>query len=89
MGDLRTGTPPQLARAADGPVRMTTLDYSVWLHRPTQADDWVLFDLRPAGNGGARGLTYGVVFDREQRQVASLAMELLLRDQADPQSSHR
>jgi acyl-CoA thioesterase II len=83
MGDLRTGTPPRVARAADAPVQMTTLDYSLWLHRATPADEWILFDLRAAGNGGARGLTYGVVFDAGHRQVASLAMELLLRDQPD------
>ncbi|HEX9504892.1 MAG TPA: acyl-CoA thioesterase domain-containing protein [Acidimicrobiia bacterium] len=81
MGDLRTGHPPRLARGSELPVRMTTLDYSVWLHRRFRADEWLLFDLKAAGNGGARGLTYGIVHDEHGGQAASFTMELLLRDQ--------
>jgi acyl-CoA thioesterase II len=59
---------------------MTSIDYAVWFRQPCRADDWLLYDLRPAGNGGARGLTVGTVHDTSGRHVASLAMELLLRD---------
>ncbi len=79
MGDLRTGNPLLMARADDGEVQMTSLDYSVWFHRPVRADEWLLFDIRAGGNGGARGLSHGVVHDSEGVHVASFAMELLLR----------
>ena len=84
MGDLRTAGPPLAARADERPVRMTSLDYALWFHRPTRADGWLLFDLRPGGNGGARGLTYGVVHDAGGVQAASLAMELMLRVRSSP-----
>lgn len=79
MGDLRTHAPPRAASTLDGEVQMTSLDYSMWFHRDASADGWHLFDLRPGGNGGARGLTHGLVHSSEGLQVASFAMELLMR----------
>ena len=78
MGDLRTGSPPRVAMASQSAIRMTSLDYSMWFRSASVADRWMLFDLRPGGNGGARGLTHGVVYT-EGGQVASFAMEMLLR----------
>jgi acyl-CoA thioesterase-2 len=79
MGDLRTGDAPLAAKSADGEVFMTSLDYSTWFHRPTRADAWSLFDLRPGGNGGARGLALGLVHGVDGAQSASFTMELLMR----------
>ncbi len=78
MGDLRTGSPPRIAMTTGEPSRMTSLDYSMWFVGPSVADDWMMFDLRPGGNGGGRGLTVGVVQGR-QGQMATMAMELLFR----------
>ena len=63
-------------------VFMTSLDYSTWFHRPIRADAWSLFDLRPGGNGGARGLALGLVHGVDGAQSASFTMELLMRPRA-------
>jgi acyl-CoA thioesterase II len=78
MGDLRTGSPPRVAMASQSAIRMTSLDYSMWFRSVAVADRWMRFDLRPGGNGGGRGLTHGLVH-AEHGQVASFAMEMLLR----------
>ncbi len=78
MGDLRTGSPPRAALAAARHVRMASLDYSMWFRSAVVADRWMLFDLRPGGNGGGRGLTQGIVH-AENGQVASFATELKFR----------
>lgn len=83
MGDLRTGSPPRVAMASQSPIRMTSLDYSMWFRTAAVADRWMLFDLRPGGNGGARGLTHGLVH-ADHGQVASFAMEMLLRQVRSP-----
>lgn len=83
MGDLRTGSPPRVAMTSQSPIQMTSLDYSMWFRGVAVADRWMLFDLHPGGNGGARGLTYGLVH-AAQGQVASFAMEMLLRQVGQP-----
>lgn len=85
MGDLRTGGPPRMARSGsaawtDGALMMTSIDYAMWFRRPALADQWLLFDLRAAGNSGARGLTTATIHDAQGRQVASYAMEMLMRE---------
>jgi acyl-CoA thioesterase II len=85
IGDLRTGYPPREAMTLGGDVSMTSLDYSIWCRGSVPAGGWLLFDLRPSGNGGARGLTQGYVFGGGE-QVASFAMEMLLRP-IDPLSN--
>ena len=78
MGDLRTGSPPRTAAGITTHVRMTTLDYSMWFRGSAVADRWMLFDLRPGGNGGGRGLTQGTVH-AGNGHVASYGTELKFR----------
>jgi acyl-CoA thioesterase II len=59
-----------------------SLDHAVWFHRPFRADEWLLFDVGPLSNHGARGLAAGTMHDRDGVLVASLAQEALLRDAA-------
>jgi acyl-CoA thioesterase-2 len=86
MGDLQTVFPllATLGTNDFGDHAIASLDYAVWFHRPARADEWLLYDLRPSGNAGARGLTYAVVHDAAGRHVASFAMELLLRRRESP-----
>ncbi|WP_372405518.1 acyl-CoA thioesterase [Streptomyces luteireticuli] len=57
----------------------SSIDHSVWIHRPFRADDWLLCaNETPAASGG-RGLVLGRVFGRDGRLVATLAQEGLLR----------
>ena len=56
-----------------------SLDHAIWFHRPFRADDWLLFDLDGHGVANSRGLSFGRVFDRSGRHVASIAQEALGR----------
>jgi len=56
-----------------------SLDHAVWLHVPARADEWLLFDVHPMRNAGARGLAHGTMRDQRGVLVASIAQEALLR----------
>ena len=43
-----------------------SLDHAVWFHRPARADDWLLMDITCHSVMGARGLSFGHVFDRQR-----------------------
>jgi acyl-CoA thioesterase-2 len=57
-----------------------SLDHAVWFHRPTRADEWLLIDMSCHSVMGARGLSFGHVFDTAGCHVASIAQEALLRE---------
>lgn len=56
-----------------------SLDHAVWLHCPARADEWLLFDVQPLRNAGARGLAMGTMHTQSGALVASIAQEALLR----------
>src|SRR5262249_5081045 len=56
-----------------------SLDHAVWFHRPFRADEWLLFDVKPSTNYGARGLAQGTFHTRDGVLVASMTQEALLR----------
>lgn len=57
-----------------------SLDHAMWFHRPTRADEWILFSVSPVSNFGARGLAQGSMHTRDGVLVASIMQEALLRD---------
>jgi acyl-CoA thioesterase II len=57
----------------------SSLDHSIWFHRPVRMDDWVLVDLTPVTVSGGRGVYRGAVFDAQGVLVATLAQEALFR----------
>ena len=56
-----------------------SLDHAVWFHRPARADEWLLFEVGPVSNFGARGLARGSFRTADGRLVASISQEALLR----------
>jgi acyl-CoA thioesterase-2 len=56
-----------------------SLDHAVWFHTPARADEWLLFDVQPLRNAGARGLAWGTMHTRTGVLVTSVAQEALLR----------
>ncbi len=56
-----------------------SLDHAVWFHRPTRADEWLLFDMRLQSLQGSRGVAHGTVHNRDGELVATTAQEGLLR----------
>lgn len=70
---------PHGGRWQDPRLQGASLDHAMWFHRPTRADDWLLFDQRVESTGGARGLASGRFFDAGGRLVATCLQEGLMR----------
>jgi acyl-CoA thioesterase-2 len=76
MGPVGAAARPVLR--AD-PMMRASLDHTMWFHRPTRADEWLLYDLESVSVSGGRGLARGTMFDRSGRLVVSVVQEALLR----------
>ncbi|WP_171165629.1 acyl-CoA thioesterase II [Streptomyces sp. I05A-00742] len=57
----------------------SSLDHTVWIHRPFRADEWLLCAHETPAAAGGRGLVLGRVFTRDGTLVATLAQEGLIR----------
>jgi acyl-CoA thioesterase-2 len=64
----------------------SSLDHTVYFHRPTRADDWLFMALEPVSAAGARGVYRGSVHDRAGRLAATLVQENLMRPWQHPPS---
>ncbi|HEX4896262.1 MAG TPA: acyl-CoA thioesterase II [Solimonas sp.] len=61
-------------------MAVASIDHAIWFHRDLRADDWLLYQMESPSAQDARGLTFGKIFDRQGRLVASVAQENLMRD---------
>lgn len=60
-------------------LQTASLDHSVWLHRPTDFNDWHLYVQEAPSTFGGRGLAQGRMYRRDGTLVASMAQEGLMR----------
>jgi len=60
-------------------VQMASLDHALWFHRPFRADEWLLYAMDSPSAQGNRGLSRGIIYDRQGRLVASAAQEGMVR----------
>jgi len=68
------------APPTNGPgLMITSLDHTVWFHRPGRCDDWLLHHTTSPSASDGLGLSQGRIFDRSGRLIASTAQESLLR----------
>jgi acyl-CoA thioesterase-2 len=58
----------------------SSLDHTVYFHRPARADEWMFMALEPVSAAGARGVYRGSVHDRDGRLLATLVQENLMRE---------
>jgi acyl-CoA thioesterase-2 len=56
-----------------------SLDHTVWFHRPTRADRWILADYLPLKAIGGRGVYSGSMHDEDGVLTALVAQEALMR----------
>lgn len=54
---------------------MTSLNHTVWFHRPFRVDEWHLLTQRSSSATGGRGLAHGQVFTQDGTLVSELAQE--------------
>lgn len=60
-------------------MQVTSIDHSMWFHRPFRMDEWLLHAMDSPAAAGARGFNRGSVFTEDGVLVASLAQEGLIR----------
>lgn len=63
----------------EAPFMGASLDHALWFHRDAPPDAWYLHVLDGLGHTGNRGLAFGQVFTADGRHVASVAQEILHR----------
>ncbi|MFC4252475.1 MAG: acyl-CoA thioesterase II [Sinimarinibacterium flocculans] len=59
---------------------IASIDHALWFHRDVRVDDWLLYSMDSPTSQGARGLSRGLVYDRQGRLVASVVQENLMRE---------
>ena len=79
FGPMATALLPHAKAPVDDDIRLTSIDHAIWFHRAVTMDDWLLNDLSTPSGQGARGLSFGRIFTRDGRLVASTAQEGLMR----------
>ena len=58
----------------------TSLDHSIWFHRPVRFDRWHRYTQETAALAGERGMVRGSIHDEEDEiLLASTAQEVLVR----------
>ncbi len=80
---LDTSLYPHGTSIFDQTIQVASLDHSMWFHRPTKLDDWILYTQDSPSASGARGLTRGSLFTRDGVLIASVAQEGLIRKRAN------
>ncbi|MGH3472672.1 MAG: acyl-CoA thioesterase [Nocardioidaceae bacterium] len=60
-------------------VQPASLDHTMWFHRPSRADEWMLYDQHSPSASGGRGFAIGRVYSRDGSLIASVAQEGLVR----------
>jgi acyl-CoA thioesterase-2 len=79
ISDLGVVSSARIPGSASRPLSGASLDHALWLHRPTSANDWLLFSVEPSTNAGRRGLATGTLHIQGGPLVASVAQEAILR----------
>jgi acyl-CoA thioesterase-2 len=67
----------------DPKIQVASLDHALWLHHPPRVDQWLLYAQESPAASNARGLTFGRIFTRDGRLLASVAQEGLIRLRAN------
>jgi acyl-CoA thioesterase-2 len=76
---LSTSLLPHGTNWIDPRLQMASLDHALWFHRPTDMNQWTLYDLDSPSASGARGFTRGSIFSASGTLVASVTQEGLIR----------
>ena len=79
MGLLHVAIRPHIELGKGEPLDTASIDHAIWFHRPARADEWLLHVERSPVSTNGRGLSFGSIFTRDGRLVASVAQEVLVR----------
>jgi acyl-CoA thioesterase II len=59
-----------------GGLATTTINHTMWFHRPGRVDDWFLIEGGPLSTAYARGVALGRVYDTAARHIVSFVQEI-------------
>ena len=76
--NFATLAPHMDGSAAGRRIYVSSLNHSIWFHRPPVADRWMHFDVHSPGGLDGRGLVISRAHDRAGRLVASATQECLM-----------
>lgn len=76
---LSTATLPHRETLNKTRTFYASLDHSLWFHRDFALDDWLLYAMDSPSASESRGLSRGMIYDRQGRLVATVAQEGLMR----------
>jgi acyl-CoA thioesterase-2 len=62
-----------------GTVATTTVNHTMWFHRPLRADEWFVLTSQPLSTAFGRGVALGSAYDGAGRHVASIVQEIYLK----------
>ncbi|SEP18172.1 acyl-CoA thioesterase [Trujillonella endophytica] len=62
-----------------GTVATTSVNHTMWFHRPLLADEWFVLTSQPLSTAHGRGVALGSAYDGEGRHVASIVQEIYLK----------
>ncbi len=74
--DMAVRAHPQ--RIVNGAPTASTLDHSLWIHRPVRFDQWHLYTQDVVAFVGARGLVQGAVHDARGSLVATAMQQVIV-----------
>ena len=63
---------------------VTSLDHSLWFHRPTDPSDWMLYDQSSSAAADGRGLNEGRLYTSTGELVMTCSQESMLRRMTTP-----
>ncbi|WP_406465883.1 acyl-CoA thioesterase [Streptomyces sp. NBC_00111] len=70
---------PRMLRREPSSVFLTSLDHSIWYHRPFHADEWMLFAQRSPTAVDGRGLAFADVWSLDGTLIAHVVQETVIR----------
>jgi acyl-CoA thioesterase-2 len=79
LGLLATSLMPHPTSLFNGEIYPASMDHSIWFHRPPTFNDWHHYLTDTPWAGGGRGLCRGALYDQQQRIVASVCQEGMIR----------
>ncbi|WP_409330409.1 acyl-CoA thioesterase [Trujillonella humicola] len=62
-----------------GTVATTSVNHTMWFHRPLRADEWFVLTSQPLSTAHGRGVALGSAHDGAGRHVASIVQEIYLK----------
>src|SRR5699024_9790652 len=69
-------------------MMMASVDHAVWFHHHPKVDDWLLYCMDSPAAQNARGLSRGLIYNRDGELVASTVQEGLMRVATTKEDDH-